>query len=94
MNKSFAEVFVRSWPSTIPMIVDRMKALGMDEAQVKMMENWETILPAVVRATDPECYSGDLHTVLHGDLWLNNLMFKNEGEKDVLFVRFKGNWSV
>lgn len=72
-------------PTSLPILLEKMKELGLEQSYIDKVSKWEnSMLATMVRATGP--YPGDFLTVLHGDLWLNNQLFK--GLEDVKFVRF------
>lgn len=90
IEKNFGGMLAHMLPANLVALDKKLRELGMDVYADKIAK-WETsLLPTVVRATDPDYYPGDFHTVLHGDLWLNNELFKYDEQKkpqDVKFVR-------
>lgn len=76
-------------PGTLSSLEQRMKDIGMGQFYADKMSKWqESLLPSIVRATDPDYYPADFQTILHGDLWLNNELFKYDDQQKPIDVQF------
>lgn len=93
LDKNMALLFFGGLNMTVSILVDKMKEIGMDQCYIDKVQKWEaSAFPAMIRATDPDYYPSDFHTILHGDLWVNNQMFRYNDQKqlqDVKFVDFQ-----
>ena len=87
MDKAFGDLLTAALPANIDALEKKIAELGLDQKFVDRIKKWQTnLLPTLVRATDPDCYPADFHTVLHGDVQLRNLLWKQD-PVDVKFVR-------
>lgn len=88
IEKVFAEVFGKMLPGNLASLTNKLREVGLDE-YVEKIQKWETcLLPAIIRATDPD--PADFNVLVHADLWLNNQLFQYDDQKalsDVKFVR-------
>lgn len=93
IDKVFASVLGHMLPVNLKALDKKMKEIGIDQCYIDKVSKWQTsLLPTIARATDPDCYPSDFHTLLHGDLWLNNEMFKYDEQnqlQDVVFVDYQ-----
>lgn len=93
IDKNMARLFFGGLDMTVSILVDKMKEMGMDQSYIDKVQKWEaSAFPSMIRATDPDYYPSDFHTILHGDLWVNNQMFRYNEQKqleDVKFVDFQ-----
>lgn len=89
IDKNSSKWYIEGLSMKLDVLAEKMKELGMEQHYIDKVRKWETSLfAATVRATDPDYYPGDFHTVLHGDLWLNNQMFKYNDQKELQDVKF------
>lgn len=82
-------------PANLAALTKKMTNMGMEQMYIDKISKWQTsLMPSIIRATDPDYYPADFHTLLHGDLWLNNEMFKYDDKGQLQDVKFVRNWEI
>lgn len=67
----------------VKILAETVKEWGLGEKMSKLVGRWNEVMSRECLATtDPDRAPNDFHVLCHGDLWLNNLMFKIDKELD------------
>lgn len=93
MPKNACDMTIKYTLPKVEVLAKAAEKWGMDKELVQAIRKWgDNMYSETVKVMDPETAPEDFQVLCHGDLWLNNMMFKTEDTKtveDVILVRMR-----
>lgn len=85
-NTAMKEKYKEMWKNVPSMFINAVKTWeGFDDFEEKSGHVWETILDEIYDVFEPR--KDLLNVINHGDLWLNNMMFKYDRDGNIVDFR-------
>lgn len=84
------DLFAKFTETKVQNLAKAAEELGIEEEIVHKIRSWNAaMIPELEKGTDPATSPDDFQVLCHGDLWLNNQMFRYDADNnvsDVIFV--------